>query len=124
LINAFVKKTLSTLDLISKKFIIIDEIDITKHSDITDDITDDIIDEIIDNIIDDITDDIIDEIIDETDITKEIDITNDITDGIIDEIIDETDTTNEIDNIESDFKRRRFNSHDEESCDCRDLDIA
>jgi hypothetical protein len=103
LINAFVKKILSTLDFTSKKFIIINDIMNDIIDDIIDDITDDIINDITDEIIDetDITNkiDITDEIIDETDITKKVDITDDIiddiTDDIIDGIIDEIDTTKE-----------------------------
>jgi hypothetical protein len=144
LINVLIKKTLSTLDLTSKKS------DIT--NDIIDDITDDIIDDITSDfditndsdIIDDfdITDDIIDDITEESDITSDTQsITDDTTEDS--DITEDSDTTSDTQSVTSDIifdtqniifdtqsiiidaaLKRRRRKNVEESCDCREFDVA
>jgi hypothetical protein len=138
LINALIKKTLSTLDLISKK------------SDITDDIIDDITSDpgttggsdTIDgpDIIDDITGGITDDTTEGPDITSG---TQSITNGITDDTTEGPDTTSDTQGItggtisgtqgttsgtqdittDAALKRRRREDV-EESCDCRESDVA
>ncbi len=149
LINALITKALSTLDLISKKFIIddrdiiiedesvtreniedesaTDDLDTTESFDtIEDSDTTDDFDVIGDSDIiedSDITDD--SDATDDSDTTESSDITDD-SDAIGDsDIIEDSDTTIEdSDTTSSASKRRRSDSHDEENCDCRDLDVA
>jgi hypothetical protein len=106
LINALIKKTLSTFDLIPKESITTEDFDITGGSDTIED--------------PDITDDITGETTKGTDTTSDPDTTDDIIGGTT----RETDITGETDIIDPISKRRRSNSHDEESCDCRDSDVA
>ncbi len=150
LINALITKVLSTLDLISKKFIIddrdtiIEDESVTKESIEDENATDDFdTTENFDTIDDsdatedfDITEN--SDIIDDSDATESSDTTEnsdtiddfDITESsdIIedsDTIIEDSDTTIEdSDTTSSAFKRRRSDSHDEENCDCRDFDVA
>ncbi len=94
----------------------IDDSDATDDSDTTEnlDITED----------SDTTDD--SDAIDDSDTTEDSDTTiedSDITENP--DIIEDSDTTIEdSDTTSSAFKRRRSDSHDEESCDCRDFDVA
>ncbi len=113
LINALITKALSTLDLISKKFIIDDRDTIIEDESVTkkniegESATDD------------------SDTIEDSDTTDDSDTTGgpgatggpDITEGS-DTVTDDSDTTSPA------FKRRRSDSHDEENCDCRDLDVA
>ncbi len=150
LINALITKVLSTLDLISKKFIIddrdtiIEDESVTKESIEDENATDDFdTTENFDTIDDsdatedfDITEN--SDIIDDSDATESSDTTEnsdtiddfDITESsdIIedsDTIIEDSDTTIEdSDTTSSAFKRRRSDSHDEENCDCLDFDVA
>jgi hypothetical protein len=87
LINALIKKILSTLDFISKKSDIIDEFDITSDSDTIDDF--------------DITDDIIDEIIEDSDTIEDLDTTSD-TQSITDDTTDDFDITSDTQSITDD----------------------
>ncbi len=169
LINALITKVLSTLDFISKKFIIddrdiiiedesvtkkniedenaIDDSDAIENSDTIDDSDATENSDTIDD--SDTTDD--SDAIDDSDTTEssdtieDSDITIDDSDTTDDsDAIDDFDTTESFDIIEDSYiiiedsdttiedsdttssasKRRRSDSHDEESCDCRDLDVA
>ncbi len=146
LINALITKALSTLDLISKKFIIddrdiiiedesvtkkniedenvIDDFDITDDSDIIDD--SDAIEDLDTTTEDFDTTESSDTTIEDSDAIEDFDTTiedSDTTENS-DTTIEDSDTTDDSDTTSSAFKRKRSDSHDEENCDCRDFDVA
>ncbi len=101
--------TIDDFDII-ESFDIIDDFDITDDFDIIDD------SDVIENF--DFTDD--SDIIESFDTIEDSDII--IEDS--DTFIEDSDTIDDLDTTSSAFKRRRSDSHDEESCDCRDLDVV